>query len=610
MPSSSIRATSNDEEEGDHGVAGSRQERQLMRQRGAGSRYVTNVDFGFAFPTPRRQLARRSHSRTSGALAQPSSKISRTPSRAVDTLASVGLRSVDDTRHASNVAPAETGRERSLLHDFQQSASKRRKLNEITNTVRRVDQEYTGVQVESGLQDPGVASRPNIPEARNDQENVQVIEQLSKKKDKHRRSPLISRQELFERRLKPIDAHADGILQGVGTGAGVQDLDPGPEPSTGPHRLLEDEHISQDVPDTEESAGLQKPRKRKKRKSITGRKRISVHRDTGQNEGRSRKSPSRSSNVSPHRSLVHHNSSILTPGVSVSTQRREERESRSSQRSISPPPRSLNPRSEASEDEYQPDAPSPESIHVRPRRKKPTKAQIDCVKETSIRKRGSFPITVHRINNPQSLPTILEDEETSEPGVPEDSRATVPPAAFSVKVQPNAIDVFSQICSETISKYIAPLRQSTSANSTAARVSLLEAFSTTLQSELLMLSQTLDNRNHLEARLRKSQREKAALQAQWLAVRHQRDRLALDGDRLRREHWEQERVSNRACEVSEAARRIDTFAKCSISDDGWNGLEFTLKKVSTNVSSKVGGAGLLDRVRNLNRLLETLADAA
>lgn len=616
MPAAPTEIVLNDNSSLENDITGTRQERQLMRQRGAGSRQVTNIDFDFAFPTPRKSLARRSLSRTPGALRQVPHKSLRKSGQAINTHRSVDSGFPANTRRVKSVESVQAGW-REDIDDLQCSTPKRRKLTDVTNTAGRVNQKDALVHEKSLARDlalystdgadgihgstPAILlSRPApASEARTDQENLRASVELETETANYRESIPISLQSLSRPRLSPVLPHAGKVLGHVVVETGVQGIDHGRNPSLSRHESTETENVDQQltavqsVPDMRHSLPV---KKRRKRKSIAGPKRRPKRQST---DG----SPRR------HRDLSSAGRADSVPqldGISPS---------RSNPRTT-PPYRPTYPLSEASEDEYQPDAPSPDSVRVQSRRRKLAQPRVSCPKNVSVLKKKSFPVTVHRVRNAESLPPVFEDDENGQVGISVDDCVTAPRAAFSRKPQPNAVEVLSQICSETISKHIHSLRVSPSADSTStvssrrAQITLLESFSTTLLSELLVLSQTLDNRSHLEARLRKSQKEKASLQAQWLAVRHRRDRLALKGDQLRREHWEQERISNRAWRISEAARKFDVSAEHSTTDDKWNGLEFTLRTVSADVSFSGGGAGILDQVRKLNSLLETLVDDA
>ncbi|RMZ79199.1 hypothetical protein DV738_g3549, partial [Chaetothyriales sp. CBS 135597] len=64
----------------------------------------------------------------------------------------------------------------------------------------------------------------------------------------------------------------------------------------------------------------------------------------------------------------------------------------------------------------------------------------------------------------------------------------------------------------------------------------LQSFSTLLRSRLLDMSSAVSRRRDLETRMRRARRDHADLQARWLAVRGERERLALKCERVREWH--------------------------------------------------------------------------
>lgn len=108
--------------------AGSRQERQLMRQRGAGNRQINNIDFGFAFATPSTVRGRRSQSRskTPATATRQSRSLRTTPAPPAQENVQQSLSSARSTR----------SRQSPVAHRDEptsQPQRKRRRLSEVSN---------------------------------------------------------------------------------------------------------------------------------------------------------------------------------------------------------------------------------------------------------------------------------------------------------------------------------------------------------------------------------------------------------------------------------------------------------------------------------------------
>jgi predicted RNase H-like nuclease (RuvC/YqgF family) len=136
--------------------------------------------------------------------------------------------------------------------------------------------------------------------------------------------------------------------------------------------------------------------------------------------------------------------------------------------------------------------------------------------------------------------------------------------------------------------------------------SALTGFGKDLEDELFELSEAVENRINLEARVRKGKREKSALQAELIEMKKERERIALKCDAVRRRHWEHEQDARHKWELSEAARRaeLEMERDDSVEDEG---MEFLLRSVTCEVSSLSDQGGLLERIRSFNGQLESMA---
>jgi hypothetical protein len=221
-------------------------------------------------------------------------------------------------------------------------------------------------------------------------------------------------------------------------------------------------------------------------------------------------------------------------------------------------------------------------------------------------KRGGkekFPILIHRLGQISRLDTIEEEEDVNPPA------DSVKEKNLADRKQPNGVDVLAQICRETISTMLDRIPETGKAGERATarnKRSALQAFGSTLDDELFAMSEAVENRINLEARVRKSKRENAALQSEYLELRREREQIALKCDAVRREHWDYEEETRQKWTLSEAARRVEQDLG---RDDtqGEEGLEFLLRTTTSLVSSSSDSGGTLYKVKAFNLQLERMA---
>ncbi len=179
-------------------------------------------------------------------------------------------------------------------------------------------------------------------------------------------------------------------------------------------------------------------------------------------------------------------------------------------------------------------------------------------------------------------------------------------ATFTDRPTPNSIDVLAQICREVVDSAIERLPQiQERAVDRKRKHSALESFGNDLGTRLFDMSNAVENRMALEARVRKARREKSDLQVQWVEVRRQRERMALKCDRVRKYHWDNETDREDKWQISEAAHKAELELGRGEAEEE-ESLEFLLKTVAEDVSGK-GQAGLLGRIKAFNGQLERMA---
>ncbi len=219
--------------------------------------------------------------------------------------------------------------------------------------------------------------------------------------------------------------------------------------------------------------------------------------------------------------------------------------------------------------------------------------------------KATFPILTHRLTNVARLPTIHEEEVEEQSDDERDSAVTL----GTDRGRPNAVDVLAQICRETIANMIERITATDQPSGRAAlknKRSALEAFGHDLDDELFEMSEAVENRIDLEARVRKSKREKAALQAEWIEIRKERERIALRCDAVRRNNWENEAEARQKWQLSEAARRAE-LEWDQAGPVEHEGTEYLLRGVTDELSSASAHGGLLEKIKSFNAHLESMA---
>lgn len=252
----------------------------------------------------------------------------------------------------------------------------------------------------------------------------------------------------------------------------------------------------------------------------------------------------------------------------------------------------------------EPPTPAPTKIPSK-KRTQPRKPGNPEARARSKSARPTFPILTHRMTNVSTLPTIHEDDrysQTLDDGLPASN-------LLPERSQPNAVDVLAQICRETITNLIESMAANTQPSERAAvknKRTALEAFGEDLDEELFRMSEAVENRIDLEARVRKSKREKSSLQSEYIEIRKERERIALKCDSARRRHWECEQDAREKWNISEAARRVELDMDRD-EERVDEGVEFLLRSVTNNVSNLSDAGGILDKAKAFNAQLEAMA---
>ncbi|KIW84534.1 hypothetical protein Z517_03784 [Fonsecaea pedrosoi CBS 271.37] len=596
------------------GLGDSRLERQQMRQRGAGSRKIDNVDFGISFPTP----AQRTHTKTPQPRRSTSRQPSNTPTRhrqsSTSTRTTRRYSSRLNSAQPSAPAPEPQSLEINDEHgETSTRSSKKRKLSPavVTPTPQSLPEIVKPTPTRRASKRTSSIRTFTIAE----DNDVQVSHSISQAEAHPQTSPLFVPQPKHEKENKtpntntPKPNREDSGLQTTKSGrillalsAEEEDIDE----SASEALLVEADDTRQqllhdDKPLDLDKHGSSKQQKRKKRRSLTlkrKRRRSSTHSQAV--DASKEQSPAVTSETPdeetplPRAKLL---ADRITKYSKLGSKRNMRAATTTSDREQTPD------KGEEDDDSYiEQSSPEVEMPAASTKGKRKTRRQSSRESPAEISKGDktvtTFPILTHRLTGFSILPTIHEDDE-----------APVGDALqASDRAQPNVVDVLAQICRETISNAIdriAEVTQSNKRTSLNNKRSALEAFGKDLDDELFAMSEAVENRFNLEGRVRKSKREKAALRAEYIELRREREQVALKCDALRRRHWQCEESTRAKWTLSEAAMGVEQEMDRN-SDVEDEGIEFLIRDVTTSISN-VSGQGILDRVVSFNAQLENMA---
>lgn len=648
--------------------AGSRQERQLMRQRGAGSRQVDDIDFGFGFSFKTPSTAGRggrTRSQTPATATRQTIRSSLTPNNVNSQHeAPASTRSIRTRQtlsspqiHEDGLGPQRKRRRLSDISNITAATPKGFHIAEKPPNVEEVLLDEPEVQLNPANNAAGLMAHRIVPSSplfssRNDQEedmlsneNQDSAMEITKPTTKKRKRKSIGQQSLFKKRkfctprsalptpsetTESARSRSQNLLAHESTSSRrepspVSSLFAEDEvgvPAVSLARARTDSVVSEAVP----ALTKPQPQRRKKRKSVVlgpKKRKPSLKRVSAMSTGLEASSDDETSlRLRDDPEADEPNGRPIAPSYerhsSVDSDRGVTQYSNSSRH------RTLHDDDDVDES-YMPEEASPEpEPDVRKTVKKPatargrTKSQAQKPSRNRGQKSGTVPILTYRTTNIRALPTITEEQDISGNDSDIDELAALDAPAVTTKSNPNAVDVLAQACREAMDSAIANAKGSSSSTKAEMRdhIEALQSLRSCLDNSWFQMSQVLDQRIQMEARLRKSRREKAELQARWLEIRRRRDVLDLRKDSIRRRHWENESLARKRFAASEAAVRLETALANATEQGASNGtasesanLEFMLRDVVKDVSSVAedGGGGILDTLKEFNARLESLA---
>lgn len=279
--------------------------------------------------------------------------------------------------------------------------------------------------------------------------------------------------------------------------------------------------------------------------------------------------------------------------------------------------------------EYSPDLDMPQMVHNNEKRKKQdkpitTRTQQSGTLKTNLnshtskraapsklRSRDSIPVTVHRLSAPKNN----ETDFTNSKFLKEDMR-------YKTRISINFIDVLDQVCQEVVESKLSRLKEQCnlcksekSRKDCDIKVRAVEAYGQELQTRLLEYTCDLDNSYSLESRLRDEKKKRLYLREELLRMRAERDQIALRMDEVRINHEKLRDEDMRKDALNNTLHKVElatdiargNISKTTDKKPEIRSIEFMLKKLAQEVSTKSGSGGILRHVKKFNEFLERAA---
>ncbi|KAJ5103267.1 hypothetical protein N7532_003796 [Penicillium argentinense] len=236
----------------------------------------------------------------------------------------------------------------------------------------------------------------------------------------------------------------------------------------------------------------------------------------------------------------------------------------------------------------------------------------------------TVPVTVHRLANAAALGgtyASVDDSGDEREGSP-DEISTRQKTKIPSRGGVNPADVLGQICRETLEKTLATLKTGIENESNPTRRAewsrkrkAVESFGMELDGRLLDLSEMLDSNFVLGVQLKKAKRDMMDLRSHLHQVRREREAIALQMDRVRSKHMEEEQETTARSTINNSIHSLELaldrsqHRASSSAETSSTELEFLLRTVAEEVSCRAPGAqgGLLHQIRSLNAQLEATA---
>ncbi|MCJ1414746.1 hypothetical protein MMC32_001074 [Xylographa parallela] len=623
-------------------MASSREDRFLMRQRGAGARQLRNSGFDFDLPgvqkSPVKPIASGKSRRTPGSGSQARASTKRTSK----------VKPVIPPR-STRRTPASQSTQNSKTSSSRQLPSISEQQDAPTSQATKADERGTVTKKRKLAGRPRIGSSSIHEESREAASifgSVPEMNELNQSGNPRQAVEPESTITTSPKKRKKRTSIGQKAKKRARTSL-LNDQEPASEPSVAALAVSSVEQRQSDLPEPETNQAQVSPgavevestkRKGMKRKSIATpqkkRKSLDVTSSSSVNPGLSS-----GKSLSASQQEAEGKKPRKTPKALASVQEEPENETAeeapSTTRHIEeqPPPiipsssaqprRRGRPRKSDTSVLNPKKTKAPKASTSKPRTQKlPTKPHLSSSIADSSKTRqpkqkaGTIPITVQRISHAKNLnhdPTV------------EDILSAPPP--FPNKSGVNAIDVLSQICREMIAKSIHTLQQNADTEQNQRQkaqwrrnAKAVEMFGDELDARLFQMTEAIDNNHGLTTRLRQANKTKSTKRDALLDIKRQRDEIAIEMDAVRAQHEIATQIAQdendldtmiQDIELAVQRGRAAQLAQGAEGDAAEEsvGLELRLRTVAAEVSS-VGGGGLLERVRGFNALMEKVLDDA
>ncbi|KAJ5808716.1 hypothetical protein N7474_009985 [Penicillium riverlandense] len=640
-------------------MASTRQERQLMRQRGAGTRKAKEVDFGFSFggpaidepsvveapgpahppqATPPAE-SQRATRRTPGSarnhlperpstydlpvddLPEQTRSVKRrrinppstdTTTRQSPARSKTGTSSTQESRKSNTRASPSHAPEAVATNPPQTAPTKHQPPSSQTNGADSASTplQETQPSVQSPTKTKQTRGRPRKSQSPNTGPQAKALQDTTSSPKRTRQTPNSQskagpsrrRSDSEPRPQAATEANAETNRTTRDPKAGAATVTEGKKPRGRPPRTVDGDDSTQTAEDVAREQETSKPKRGRGRPSTSGKARESLSR------------PEAPTKPTP------------TPAESSAPKGRGRKST--SKKAVEEPVPSPEPETHAESSAPKRGRPSGKKANRAPE-PEPEEERVEDDRSEAPRRparspRGeTVPITVHRLANASAwggTDSPVDEEEESA-----DELSTLQKTKLPNRGGVNPADVLSQICRETLEKTLATLKTGIANETNATRRAewtrkrkAVEAFGSELDGRLLDLSEMLDSNFMLGVQLKKSKREMLDLRSHLYRVRKEREAVALQMDAVRAKHMEEENAKSTRTAINNSLHTLElaldrtqqraTTTSTNLSPSPAD-VEFMLRAVADDVSCLAPGAqgGLLTQMRAFNAQLEATA---
>ncbi|CAL5870098.1 uncharacterized protein PFLUO_LOCUS4332 [Penicillium psychrofluorescens] len=634
-------------------MASTRQERQQMRQRGAGTHKAKEVDFGFSFGSPAIDQpsvlealepavppratppaeSQRSTRRTPGSARNnlperpstydlpaddvPEQRQSakrrrlKTTTRQSPARPKAGTSATQEPGKSNTQASAGHAPEAVATNSLQTAPSKQQPPSSKTNGAESVTNplQETQPSVQSPAKAKQPRGRPRKSQSPNTQPQAKALQDTTSSPKRTRQTPNSQSKAGPSRRRSASETRPQAASEAnAETSKTIREaatVTEGKKPRGRPARTVNDDDSTQTAEDVAREQETSKPKRGRGRPSTSGKARESLSRPEAPTES--------------------------TPTAAKSSAPKGRGRKPTSKKAVEEPVPSSEPETQAESSAPKRGRPAGKKARRAPEPEPEEEHAEDEDRSEAPRRRArsprgeTVPITVHRLANASAwggTDSAVDEEEESA-----DELSTLRKTKLPNRGGVNPADVLSQICRETLEKTLATLKTGIANETNATRRAewtrkrkAVEAFGSELDGRLLDLSEMLDSNFVLGVQLKKSKREMLDLRSQLYDIRKEREDVALQMDAVRAKHMEEENAKSARTAINNSLHTLElaldrTQQRATTTTTSTNAspspadVEFMLRAVADDVSCLAPGAqgGLLTQMRAFNAQLEATA---